>query len=263
MKPLVSIITASWNIEDTVEKTIQSVLSQSFTNFEYIIKDGNSKDKTVEIIHKYKNKLAYFESSPDKNLYDAMNIATQHAQGEWLFYLQGDDTFYDEKTLEKIAKYLERTDADIVYGKVLMSYPWGLDRLIDAKPASTMWWHLPFSQQGAFVRTDLMKKYPFDFARYKISADYDNYYKLYALGHKYEAIQVTVSRMSAGGRSDKQRMTALAEVFRIKKVYDKNIWHLLLHRLYMLRTFVNLQIRNMLPKQTVEKIFNIREKLRP
>src|SRR4029079_2039319 len=102
----------------------------------------------------------------------AMNIATQHATGQWLFYLQGDDTFYDSTSLEKIAAYLQKTTADIVYGRALMTYPWGLERIIEAKPASTMWWHLPFTQQAAFVRTDLMKKYPFDYSKYKISADH-------------------------------------------------------------------------------------------
>lgn len=262
MQPLVSIITATFNVEDSVEKTLKSVFSQSFTDFEYIIKDGNSKDQTVSIIKKYQDKIAYFESTPDKNLYDAMNIATQHATGKWLFYLQGDDTFYDATSLEKVAAYLQKTNADVVYGKALMTYPWGLERIIEAKPASTMWWHLPFTQQAAFVRTELMKQHPFDYSKYRISADYENYYKLYSLGHVYEAIPVMVARMSAGGRSDKQRMTALTEVYNIKKAYDKNVWHLFLHKLYMAKTYINLKIRDMLPESIVKKIFAIREKIK-
>ena len=73
MKPKVSIITISYNSEDTIEQTIQSVLSQTYDNVEYVVIDAGSTDRTVEIVNRYKDKIAYFISEPDKGISDGFN----------------------------------------------------------------------------------------------------------------------------------------------------------------------------------------------
>lgn len=114
--PKISVITVSYNAEETIEKTILSVKNQTYDNFEYILIDGNSKDKTLEIAGKYKDFIKKWISEPDKGLYDAMNKGVLLAQGEYIVFLNADDTFVDDYVLEKMAKYLD--GHDIVYGNV-------------------------------------------------------------------------------------------------------------------------------------------------
>jgi glycosyltransferase involved in cell wall biosynthesis len=91
MKPKISVITICYNAVDLIEKTILSVLHQSYDNIEYIIIDGNSTDGTVDIIQKYANQLAYWISEPDGGIFDAMNKGLDHATGEWVNFMNAGD----------------------------------------------------------------------------------------------------------------------------------------------------------------------------
>ena len=99
MQTTFSIITATYNSEKTLERTIKSVLNQSYSNFEYIIIDGNSSDKTLYIIKKYeeeftKKKLVFkYLSENDKGIYDAWNKGIDLASGEWISFLGSDDSY--------------------------------------------------------------------------------------------------------------------------------------------------------------------------
>lgn len=259
-KPLISVITVVRNREAVVERCMKSILDQTFKDFEYLMKDGNSTDKTPEIIAKYHKQLAYFESSPDKSLYDAMNIATQHATGEWLCYIQSDDMLLNNSVLEKVAPYLEKTDADVVYGKALLEFDWNVIKTLDAKPIETMWSHMPFCHQAMFQRVEIAKKYPFDLSLWP-AADYDQVYKLYSLGYKFVTMPITVAKLDAGGFSDTRRIEGLKKVGVIKKKYDKNRWHHLLHSLYIVKSDIRLRLRNMLPKSIVKQVFKLRERV--
>ena len=116
---IVSIITVCLNSEKFLEQTIQSVISQSYDNIEYIIIDGGSSDKTVEIIKKYERFLRYWVSEPDKGIYDAMNKGVSHARGEWIGIINSDD-WYTPKAVEWIIKTAnENSNADVIYGDVM------------------------------------------------------------------------------------------------------------------------------------------------
>ena len=92
-KPLLSIITVVFNSEEFIERTIKSILSQTYPNIEHIILDGSSRDKTLDIIRAYSDKIAYWKSEPDNGIYDAMNKAQQFANGDYLLFLNsGDET---------------------------------------------------------------------------------------------------------------------------------------------------------------------------
>lgn len=116
--PKVSIITVSFNAEKFIERTIQSVISQTYSNIEYIVIDGNSKDGTVEIIKKYADHLDYWISEPDKNLYDAMNKGIKKATGDYLWFLNSGDCIFSSETLEHAM--LESTGADFIYGETVI-----------------------------------------------------------------------------------------------------------------------------------------------
>ena len=114
--PKISVITVSYNAQDTIENTILSVKNQTYKDFEYILVDGNSKDKTLEIAGRYKDFIKKWISEPDRSKFDAMNKGILLAQGEYILFLSADSVFATNDVLEKFSKYLDGTD--IIYGAV-------------------------------------------------------------------------------------------------------------------------------------------------
>ncbi|UUF13980.1 MULTISPECIES: glycosyltransferase family 2 protein [Flavobacterium] len=113
----ITIITVCYNRKATIEKAIQSVLSQNYPDIEYIIIDGNSKDGTQEIIESYKDRISKYISEPDKGMYDAINKGFQLATGDIIGLMHSDDEFYDRKAISRIAARFENDDTiDGVYG---------------------------------------------------------------------------------------------------------------------------------------------------
>lgn len=117
----ISIITIAYNSASTIEDTLQSVLGQDYSNVEYIVIDGASKDGTQAIIEKYRERLAYFVSEPDKGIYDAMNKGVLAATGDLIGILNSDDFYVDNHVLSDVAKTFTQGDkldalyADLVY----------------------------------------------------------------------------------------------------------------------------------------------------
>ena len=103
--PKISVITVCFNAVETIEETILSVINQTYSNIEYIIIDGASTDGTVDIVNKYRDKIACFVSEPDKGIYDAMNKAVKVAKGDWLFFINSDDVFINNECLQNVAYY--------------------------------------------------------------------------------------------------------------------------------------------------------------
>lgn len=114
----ISIITVCRNVQDTIEKTINSVISQTYNNIEYIIVDGKSTDKTIEIIETHRDKINTFISEKDSGIYDAMNKGINLATGDVLFFLNSGDTLYDPNVIEKVANAFTSSGADLIYGDV-------------------------------------------------------------------------------------------------------------------------------------------------
>lgn len=117
----ISIITITYNSEKTVEDTIKSVVSQDFPNVEYLIIDGLSKDKTLQVVNKYSAYIDKVVSEKDKGLYDALNKGIKHATGEVVGMLHSDDVYANNQVLSKVAQQfaidpaLEAVYADLVF----------------------------------------------------------------------------------------------------------------------------------------------------
>jgi putative colanic acid biosynthesis glycosyltransferase len=107
---LISIITVVYNGEKFLEKTIKSVINQSYQNIEYIVIDGGSTDGTIDIIKKYKDRIDYWVSEKDDGIYDAMNKGLERASGDFVNFMNGGDTFYDKSVLEKIISFISMVD---------------------------------------------------------------------------------------------------------------------------------------------------------
>lgn len=100
--PLITIITVCFNAVNVIERTILSIINQTYPNVEFIIVDGGSKDSTIDVIRKYDNKISKWISEPDKGIYDAMNKGIKLATGEWINFMNAGDCFSDENVLSKI-----------------------------------------------------------------------------------------------------------------------------------------------------------------
>lgn len=117
-----TIITVCYNAQEDIEKTIQSVLEQDYKDYEYIIKDGLSKDQTMEIVQKAvaDDVRVKVESCKDEGIYDAMNQALKMAEGEYIFFLNAGDVFHDCEVLTRVNDFIEKHNADAIYGNIVL-----------------------------------------------------------------------------------------------------------------------------------------------
>lgn len=117
--PLFSIITITFNAAATLPATLKSVEQQSFADYEYLVVDGASTDGTVAIA-RASSAVTSVTSEPDRGLYDAMNKGLRRATGRYLIFLNAGDALHAPDTLQKIARSVEETHPDIVYGETAL-----------------------------------------------------------------------------------------------------------------------------------------------
>jgi glycosyltransferase involved in cell wall biosynthesis len=119
---LISIIVAVYNGAETLQYCIDSITQQTYPSTELIVIDGGSTDGTVEILKANVDRIAYWQSEPDRGIYDAWNQAIDHVQGEWIYFLGADDYFWSDDVLARMVPHLSSAGekVKIVYGKVAM-----------------------------------------------------------------------------------------------------------------------------------------------
>ncbi len=170
-----SVITVCYNEEKTIQKTMESVLKQSWDNFEYIIVDGGSEDATIPIVMDYaaKDPRIRWYSEKDKGIYDAMNKGIRYAEGDFLYFLNAGDLFYDAQVLKAAANVIEQSRAEIVIGKIIQDH--GAGRVIHSYPVDCLREDLSRRKivcHQTIVASRESLKSGFE-ERYTICADYD------------------------------------------------------------------------------------------
>lgn len=162
-----TIITINYNNADGLRRTIKSVVSQTYTDYEYVIIDGGSTDGSVDIIHKYAEHVDYWVSEKDGGIYNAMNKGVKAAHGDYCIFMNSGDCFYDSKVLEIMTPVC---DKDIVVGKVYTTD--GQEFLYQPSVASMYFFYSStIAHQGAFISKWLLDKYPYD-ETLKITSDW-------------------------------------------------------------------------------------------
>lgn len=140
LKPLISIIVAVLNGEKTLQRCIDSISSQTYSQKQLIIIDGGSTDGTTSILGANNDKLAYWESGPDRGIYHAWNKGLDHANGDWICFLGSDDRFWQTDVLERMAQFLTTASPDVrvAYGQAASVTEQGEVLSIAGKPWDTV-----------------------------------------------------------------------------------------------------------------------------
>ncbi len=174
----ITIVTVCYNSEKYIKDAIESVLNQHYNNIEYIVVDGGSKDKTVDIIKSYSNRITKFISEKDKGIYDAMNKGLKMASGDYVGILNSDDFYIHNKVIETVVNELKqkKTDslfADLIY--VANTNPAQQIRYWKSKPfkknSFKKGWHPP--HPTFFVKNTIYKKFGYFNLDFKLSADFE------------------------------------------------------------------------------------------
>ena len=196
-QPKISVITVVYNDEVNIEKTIKSVLDQTYTNIEYIIVNGASRDKTSEIINKYISDIDIYINEKDKGIYDAMNKAVVASTGDWLIFMNSNDTFYNDKVIEAVFQD-DYSGYDIIYGTAAISTKPG--SYFKPRNLNHFWKGMPFNHQSSFINGVTHKNSLYDL-RFQISAVYDLFYKIYQNKGKLIEIEMVIANYDLTGIS--------------------------------------------------------------
>jgi len=174
--PFFSIIIPTYNSEKTLKQCLESVVNQSFTNFEALIMDGVSTDKTLEIAENSNDYRIRIFSEKDKGIYDAMNKGIKLAKGEWLYFLGSDDELYNLDVLCKIYEYIEKSNIDIIYGNVYSTLFGGIyDGVFTREKIENK----NICHQAMFFNKKVFKKTGKFDLKYKAYADWDHNLKCF------------------------------------------------------------------------------------
>lgn len=176
-KPLITVIIATFNIGDAIEKSILSVVNQSYNNIQFIIIDGGSSDGSLEIIKKYSDKISFWVSEKDKGIYDAWNKGLKYSKGDWISFLGGDDEFLPD-AIENYVNYITDSNFynyDFISSKV---------KLVDQRgnklnTVGRQWkWsvfkkYMNIAHVGSLHSKHFFEKYGWFDVNFKIAGDYE------------------------------------------------------------------------------------------
>jgi len=194
--PKISIITPSFNHGISLERTILSVINQNYNNYEYIIIDGGSTDRSKGIIEKHKDKITYWVTEPDNGVYDAMNKGIRHAKGEYIYFLGADDILL-EGVLEKL--FSNNTEnLDMIYGSVNLTPS---NKIYDNKFDIKKLFKKNICHQAIFYKKELFDEIGLFNIKYKSRADYAFNIQVFSRGYKIKYIPVIIANFNETGLS--------------------------------------------------------------
>ena len=254
--PLVSIVTIVRNGEKYLERTIQSVINQTYNNIQYIIIDGISTDGTIDIIKKYANKIDYWASESDKGISDALNKGIKLSDGELIGILHSDD-WYECDTIKRVIKaFLAQQDVGVIYGD---SRYYQNDKplfVIFPHPnPERIYVEMTYCHAACFVTKKCYEKFGVFNNDFKAAMDYELLLRFYINKVKFYYIHETLANTSFGGYSDRREIEALLEsrkarlqygllkyevkfwIFFAKKLFQKSIRAILGREHFLLQKY--------------------------
>lgn len=217
-QPILSVITIVYNNVKDIERTILSVVGQTYQNIEYIIVDGLSTDGTLDVIHKYENRISRIISEQDEGIYDAMNKGLAAAKGDYVIFMNSGDEFFDAETVTAV--FASADNADIYYGETEMIDAHGrnLGQRRHKAPKRFNWrsfkYGMSVSHQAIYIKRTLTE--PYD-RQYQLSSDIDWILRIAKKAKTIVNVNRYVARYLVGGMSKKKHKQSLVERFNIMK----------------------------------------------
>lgn len=240
LHPKFSIVTVTYNAGSTLEDTIQSVITQTYKDVEYIIVDGKSTDNTMEIVRHYQDHIHTVVSEPDKGLYDAMNKGLKLATGDYVCFLNAGDELHEDDTLQLIVHSLlpDKELPDVIYGQTAIVDEEGhFLRMRRLAPPEHLTWKsfrhgMLVCHQAFFVRRD--KAVPYDM-KYRFSADFDWCIRIMKQSNVLHNSHLVLIDYLNEGVTTRNHKASLKERFRIMCKYYGTIPTLVRHLKFALR----------------------------
>ena len=201
-RPLISIITVNLNDIKGLKKTLLSIITQNFRNFEHIIIDGGSSDGSREFISANQQKISYWVSETDKGIYNAMNKGILKASGTYLMFLNSGDYLYSQEALTHLV--IEAANCDLVYGNMLVEENTGMRRQI--YPAELDFLHFysghSLPHQATLIKKILFDKIGFYNESFKIVSDWEFFINAVSLHNaSYKYVDADIAVFATGGMS--------------------------------------------------------------
>jgi glycosyltransferase involved in cell wall biosynthesis len=220
--PLITIVTVVRNDVTHLERTMLSVLNQTYPNVEYIVVDGASTDGTLEVIKRYAEHLDFWVSESDKGSHEAINKGIDLMKGDWVNFMHSGDYFYENETFEKI--FLKnKIEADVVYGDCIgLVSPTESAIFKSDQTTDRFWQGQVFCQEAVFVKTHLVRQNPFS-TDYRVSSDYNFFMDCLLGGAKFQKVDVIVFTVGTLGVSDRHWLRARFENWKIARRFNKPI----------------------------------------
>jgi glycosyltransferase involved in cell wall biosynthesis len=218
IKPKVTVITICLNAEKYLEQTILSVINQDYSNTEYIIIDGKSKDRTIEIIKKYEGKIKIWVSETDSGIYDAMNKGIKFSTGDWINVMNAGDTFVSSQTVSLVMSSVNK-NTDLITGDRYSVFENSiLKRYEKAGLRNLKKYGMPSGHQSMFIRSKIMRKYLYS-TSYRYASDHDLLIRLSLDKVKFQILRKPISCYLRGGISDKMKFNVYIEILFIFTKY--------------------------------------------
>ncbi len=224
-----SIITICYN-DPNLSKTCESIINQSWQDFEWIVIDGGSNKDTLQIFEKYKNRINKFISEPDKGRYNAMNKGIKLASGEYLNFLNAGDWYFYNDVLNDI--FSKNQESDILYGHEVFVYKDCSQNKIEYMPEiinKDFLLKSTIRHQAAFIKKELFKKYGFYNETLQIAADFEKWLEFYHHKASFVRLAYIITNYDSYGISFnkkskvlaiKERKTVLKKFFSSSEIKD-------------------------------------------
>ncbi len=216
----ISIVTINLNNKEGLKRTIKSVIEQTYSNIEYIIIDGASKDNSDKLIESYHNRIAFWISEPDSGIYNAMNKGIKHSTGDYVLFLNSGDYL---SSFDIIAKYVNlNASADIVYGNLNVDYHGTIvEKIYPSKPSLTYLYNDSLPHPSMFFKRNLFTKLGGYNEQNKIASDWEFYFRLFISNSaSFAKINLTVSVFIFDGLSSNESSQKLIELERKKVIQE-------------------------------------------
>lgn len=204
----VSIVTVCFNSIDTIEQTLNSVLSQTYPDIEYIVIDGGSTDGTLDILKKYRNQIHRYVSEPDHGIYNAMNKGIRLAAGDIVATLNSDDVYADETIVSRMAEFMRKNNLDAAYGDLVYTAPANTTHITRVwkagkykKNAFRHGWVMP--HPTFFCKNQFFERYGYFDERFQIAADFELMLR-FVEKHKINVgyLPEVIVKMRSGGKAN-------------------------------------------------------------